>query len=217
LTPAAKFVAESAAFVCELFLISVIWSVLRSSRVEFLFGFSQHAYRPYDDFFAIAPQVLAIVATCISWVWWITFVVSVVVMGLFQVFWCTRQSRVVLYGLVAAAGVCSASSLGLALHIAFAWRNKVWCDVWYMWTMDPLDDDQWDVDFYCPYIGWSVMAAVCGFLWGIAAHLMYYFVKSGRHAKWEEKHGKRSLLSLPNEEEFELSGVEDPSRKPEVV
>jgi hypothetical protein len=69
----------------------------------------------------------------------------------------------------------------------------------------------------CPYCRWSAPAAECGYLWGITAILMFYFVKSGRHAKWEEKHGKQSLLSSPDEEEFELSGVEDPSRKPEVV
>jgi len=179
---------------------------------------------------------VAILATCLSWVWWITFVESVVVMGLFQVFWCTRQSRAALYGLVAAAGVCSASSLAVALHIASVWSKKEWCWPWSMGTADPFDwnsldddfwndavfddayyDDDWYSSLHCPYIRWSVIPAVCGFLWGVTASLMFYFVKSGRHAKWEEKHGKQSLISSPHEEEFELSGVEDPSRKPEVV
>jgi len=137
---------------------------------------------PYDDAFFITSQILTIVALFLSWIWWVTFIISIVGMVLYQVPWCCRQNGGALFGSAMAAALAAAGSLGVGIYILIVWRNKTWCYPFDFWTDDYPGTD------YCQEETWGSIAFVCGFLWAAASGCMIYFVKSGRHAKWEDKH-----------------------------
>jgi len=62
---------------------------------------------PYNDPWMIAAQILAIVAIFFSWVWWPTFMISIVGFLMFQVPWFCRQKEGILHS-SAADGAVSA-------------------------------------------------------------------------------------------------------------
>lgn len=143
----------------------------------------------------ITAQILSIIATFVSWVYWVTWLVSIIGMVVYQVLWCTRMGSGALYAPTAVAGATSLGSLAVAIYVLVAWRTKVWC---YPIALDA-DDYSWrDDDEYneykwpnrdnCPEKAWFGVAFACFLLWAVAAGCTFWFVKSGRHAKWEASH-----------------------------
>jgi len=153
---------------------------------------------PYDDAWLIAAQILTIVSVGFAWICWVTFVVGIIGLTLFQVLWCVRMRTAPLFSHMVVAGVTSAANLGIAIYILIEWKRKTWCDVFIWYT----DDDDWRYDDYYDddddYFGyeedychekiWFAIALVCSLLWASAMGCMIWFIKSGRHAKWEKKH-----------------------------
>lgn len=146
---------------------------------------------PYDDSFAITAQILSIVAVFLSWVWWVTFIISIIGMAIFQVFWCARMRSTPIYGHVVIAGITSAMSLGAGIYVLVAWKRKRYCEPFVFYTNDwYYDDDKyvWPNEDNCLEKTWFIIALLCALLWAASAACLFYFVKSGRHAKWEDKH-----------------------------
>jgi len=147
---------------------------------------------PYDDPFMITSMILSIVATFVSWVWWVTWLVSLIGMIVFQVLWCSRMPSGGLYGPVVISGATSLASLAVAIYVLVAFRKKSDCYAFVLYADDYrwLDDDsyRWPNRDYCPEKAWFIVALICSLLWGAAAGCTFWFIKSGRHAKWEEKH-----------------------------
>jgi hypothetical protein len=166
-------------------------------------------YRPYDDGWVIAAQILSIVATVVSWVWWVTLIISILGMAMFQVFWCCRSNRGVMYASLIMAGLASLASMGVGIYASVVMRRRENCIVFFMWSYGTMDDD-----FYSTYYGidevgttdtcqeklWAGIAFLCAALWVAAAYCMLVFVKSGRHAIWEEIHRNRA----------KMDGISDP-------
>ncbi len=112
-------------------------------------------------------------------------------MAIFQVLWCARMRSAPIYGQVAIAGVTSAMSLGVGIYVLVAWRKKRYCDPFVLYTNDYYYDDDrynWPNEDYCQEKTWFTIALLCTLLWAASAACLFYFVKSGRHAKWEDKH-----------------------------
>jgi len=159
---------------------------------------------PYDDAFFITSQILTIVALFLSWIWWVTFLVSIVGMVLYQVPWCCRQNAGALFGSAMAAALAAAGSLTVAIYVLVAWRNRTWCNPFVFLSDDyPFDNSYYD---YCQEEAWGSIAFVCAFLWAAASGCMMYFVFSGRHAKWEGKHSGSASTTAPSA--IELEAVE---------
>lgn len=159
-------------------------------------------YRPYNDGFIVAAQIISIVAFLISWIWWITFLIGFISMILLQVIWCCRQGRA---GMMASAVL--SGSTGLLCIIAgiimlISWQNADRCDTF---TLQSSEDDFYNSFEFsgnykddCNEVGWSIVAFVTGFLWLVAAGCIFYFVKSGRHAKCEANYPASSINSYSN-------------------
>jgi len=133
----------------------------------------------------IAAQVLSIVAFLISWIWWVTFIIAIVALVLLQIVWCCRQSKNGLFVSVGIAAVTGCTCVAAGIIMLVTWKNRSWCTAFVQ-----LDDDD---DIYasqyddCREEVWATVAFITAALWFSAAGLVFYFVKSGQHAKWEER------------------------------
>jgi len=157
------------------------------------------ASRPYDDPWLITAQILTIASIGFAWVYWVTFVVNLVGIALFQIPWCARMRSGPLYGHAVIAGVLSVANLIVGSYILESWKAKRYCDPFYFYTNDWFYDDDsrnWPNVDNCYEKTWFAIAFVCALLWASAMGCMIWFVKSGRHAKWEEK----LTLSMPSTE-----------------
>lgn len=138
---------------------------------------------PYNDGYIIAAQVISVVAFLISWVWWVTFAIGLIALLLLQIIWCYRQNKDI-FLLLASAAVSALAFLMCVLsgiYILVVWKDVAWCGVFVLES----DDDYLDDD--CEEGAWATVSFVSGVLWFAVTGCILYFVKSGRHAKWEEK------------------------------
>lgn len=122
-------------------------------------------------------------------------------MAIFQILWCARMRSAPIYGHIAIAVVTSAISLGVGIYILVAWRQKRWCDPFLLYTNDYYYDDdlyKWPNEDDCPEKIWFTIALLCALLWAAAAACLFYFLKSGRHAKWEDKHSSGTVTRNNN-------------------
>lgn len=160
---------------------------------------------PYDDPFMISAQVIAIVAVFISWVWWLTFLISMIGMSLIQILWCCRQSRSMVSALGLVAMLCFLAQYGVGIYALVKWKSVFYCDIFSMNSYGKKEDidiggfdqpyDEYNsTDSYyayndtCQEERWATIAFVSGTLWATVAACIIYFVASGRHEKWEEGH-----------------------------
>jgi len=160
---------------------------------------------PYDDPWLIVAQILTIVSVFFAWICWVTFLVGFIGLILFQVLWCVRMRGGPLVSHMVLAGLTSAANLGIAIYILIDWKRKSWCHVFVLYADDDdwrriddvFDDNYYDDDIWddCQEKTWFAVAFVCALLWAAAMFCMIWFVKSGRHAKWEKKHSTAPLLS----------------------
>ena len=133
----------------------------------------------------IAAQVISIIAFLISWTWWVTFVISFASMVFLQIIWCCRQNKCGVYASAGVAALAGITSFIAGIIMLVHWKDKTCCEVFtfteqYRYYGDNEDDN-------CREGAWSIVAFVTGIMWFAVAGCIFYFVKSGRHAKWEEK------------------------------
>jgi len=155
---------------------------------------------PYVDGCMITAQIISIVAFLISWIWWVTCIVGGICFISLQVIWCCRQNKIGLYISAGISFVAAITSTIAGIYMIVVWKDNVWCDIWRL-TGD--DDDGYYLRYdgpsgdvisdvrvkpdYCQEGIWAVVAFVTALLWFVTSECILYFVKSGRHAKWEEK------------------------------
>jgi hypothetical protein len=147
---------------------------------------------PYDDVFMITAQILSIVCVFVSWIWWITFIISIIGMTMIQIIWCCRQNNSMLLTSAAVAVVSALVSVGVGIYILIVWNKKRYCYPWIMDTYDPYYDPYYSDEDYCEETKWSIIAFVCGVLWSLVSVCIVHFVTSGRHARWEKHHAPAS-------------------------
>lgn len=147
-------------------------------------------HRPYDDAWVISAQILAIVAIFLSWMWWVTFLVGIGGLVMFQLPWCCRQNKGAMYGAVAIATFVSLSNIGLGIYCLVAWKHVTDCYPFDMssYTSTYIREGEDEPRDWCQEEAWAIVAFVCSAFWLATAVCMFVFVKSGRHAKWEDKH-----------------------------
>ena len=122
---------------------------------------------------------------------WVTFIVGLICFVLLQVIWCCRQSKIGLYisaGLSTLAGI-TCTIAGIVMLVV--WKDQVQCSVWRLtgggnwWSYDYYSE--FEKPDYCEEGRWAVVAFVSALLWFTTSGCILYFVKSGRHTKWEHK------------------------------
>ncbi len=142
--------------------------------------------RPYSDAFVIVSAVLTVIAFMISWTWWVGLLFSLGGMVMFQMLWCSRQTSGALYSFAAVAMVCALIEIFVGLWFSLGFRNYTICSALNMKGVgDNTDPDARD---YCPEELFAGFSFVCGGLWFLVSSFMLCFLKSGRHARFEEKH-----------------------------
>jgi len=183
---------------------------------------------PYDDTYMITAQILSIVAFLISWIWWVSFTISVAALVLHQIIWCCRQSRMGLITAhivsVVAALMCIFAGIFLLIFRKSAW----WCAPFTLQSYDDDDDDDYtfffdddwsdDVDIFIIDDDWSydvcyekayaAVAFVDAGLWLGAALFTISFVTSGRYAKWEATYGRQNAAAEEAPAVVEMANVE---------
>jgi len=139
----------------------------------------------------IVAQIISIFAFLVSWIWWLTFLIGLVCMAILQIIWCCRQNKI---GLLASSGLAALASVmcfvaGIIMLVL--WKDKRYCQIFVFDSNHSWKDDD---DFYdyqrhdhCREGAWSIVAFFTGIMWFTVAGCIFYFVKSGRHAKWEAK------------------------------
>lgn len=157
---------------------------------------------PYDDPWLISSQILTIASLFFGWICWATFFISLAGLTIAQVLWCARMRSGVIYGQVAIAGLTSVGHLIVAIYVLVAWRRKTWCEPWSMYSYR-YDDDYtgWPKNDRCMERTWFAIGLVCALMWAAASACMFWFVKSGRHAKWEAKYTPSKGDEVTNQED----------------
>jgi len=149
----------------------------------------------------ITAQIISIVAFVISWFWWVTFIVAGICLVLLQVIWCCRQNKIGLYISAGISFVAAITCTVAGIVMIIVWKDNVYCHIWRL-TDDDDGNDYYDGDDYysnwsdkgssekpdfCEEGIWAAVAFVTALLWFATSGCILYFVKSGRHTKWEEK------------------------------
>ncbi len=139
--------------------------------------------RPYDDGLMIAAQVLSILAMFIAWIWWVSFIISIVALVLHQVLWCCRQSRAALISMQVISIIAALLSLFVGVFFLVARKNASWCDPF---TLIYDDDNYYETRYdHCPEKAFAIVAFVEAALWFAVAGCNIAFLKTGRYDKWE--------------------------------
>jgi len=126
----------------------------------------------------ITAQILSIVVFLISWFWsipfifyplqpfsinwflWVAYIVGVICFLSLQIIWCCRRNKVGLYisAVISALAAVTCSIAGIVLTVG--------------------DQADWEI---------GLVAFVTAILWFVTTGCILYFVRSGRHTRWEEK------------------------------
>ena len=114
---------------------------------------------------------------------------------MFQTLWCCRQPSGILYTFASVAMVISLISIGLGIFFLIGYANYTFCPSFYLDAGgDNTDPDAFDYCFEQLSAGYSF---VCGGLWFLISIFMFCFLKSGRHARFEEKYNCTSATATP--------------------
>lgn len=148
---------------------------------------------PYNDGVIIAAQVIAIVAFLISWIWWVTFAISLIGMVLLQVIWCCRQNKLGILTSAIVSGIAALMNLFSGIWVLIVWKKAKWgCYPFALVTDDFYDDDDVFDHDYCPEGVWGGIALFDMVLWLIVTVLILNFLYGGNFQKWESKLSKKA-------------------------
>lgn len=118
----------------------------------------------YKSGLVIAPQILSIVAFLISFGWYMSWWVGMVVMTIQQVLWCTK-CKPLFWVLIPISLVAAA----LNFYAGYAMVNTTtWDFCWPMFTIEYACNDL--------RLAYSIMSYISGGLWTISAILNLFFV-----------------------------------------
>lgn len=161
---------------------------------------------PYDDFFMITAQILSIVSVFVSWVWWVTFLISLIGMSIIQIIWCCRQNRSMILASAAVAVASALTSIGVGIYILINWSDESYC---YTFVLDAYhyggEND------YCEEGKWGTIALVSGVIWSLVSVCIIHFVRSGRHALFEKHHADAGAENSNANAAVELGTVAEAS------
>merc|ERR1711959_401988 len=94
------------------------------------------------------------------------------------------------------------------------WKNRSWSSPFV--NVDD-DDDAYGSQYdYCREEVWATVAFITAALWFSAAGLVFYFVKSGQHAKWEEQI-QRSIRDSDGDGDAATTTIEMGAVQPETA
>jgi hypothetical protein len=152
-------------------------------------------------------QALTIVAMFVSWIWWVTFIISLVGMAVFQILFCCRNSKGTIYSLAVIAGVCSLAQVGVGIVSLVVLSGARYCDPFNMYFYISDYDVDWSYDD-CNEVAWASVAFVGAAFWAASAICMFIFAYSGQHARWERTHLKKAGIEVDsNPATLELVGA----------
>ena len=131
-------------------------------------------------------------------------------MVIYQTLWCARMPKGGLFAPVIIAALTSATSMGVAIYVLVEFRTKAYCSAFALYSYE----GDWPERDWCPERAWFVVALICSILWGVAAWCTFWFIKSGRHSKWENKHSPSTTVVATD---VELAVASPPEQEPVVA
>ena len=150
--------------------------------------------QPFKDTLLVTSQALSIFAFCVSWIFWVTFLLGLVVMIQLQVVWCCRMSKPGIISIIVLSSLASLSCLLFEIWALVRWNgNKPYCSVFFLdddYYSYTNDDDlfNWTIysGDYCNEVAWSVVGFIVMAMWATVAGLLIHFLRSGRYEKCVE-------------------------------
>ena len=118
---------------------------------------------------------MTILAVSSSWTKWATFAISLMGMVWIHLLCIYGQNKTSIYIATAIAGTTSLVPLGIGIYTVTSYWWE-YCGVFL--------DNPW---YYVPCRISGFISILCGLLWLVVAFCLIRFVKSGRHAEWEEE------------------------------
>ena len=126
----------------------------------------------------VRAHILPIAATLLSWIWYVILVLSLFGLSVYHVAANHRENKVLVYGCVVVAGVCSMLSLCVWMMFMRAWFSD---DLSYVpYLLIEMEDEQQQDQARCLQLVWAVIAYMCGMLWGATSYWVFYFVNRHR-------------------------------------
>jgi len=148
--------------------------------------------RPHNDGHIITAQIISIFAFSISWIWWVTFLVSGASMLLLQVLWSCRQNRTEVLTSAVISVVAAFACLTSATWILVGWQNADWCCES---TMEAGKGYFW---MPCNEAFWATVALADMVMWLGVAACVIRFVLSGSHFEWKRERGHQRTSGNSN-------------------
>lgn len=164
---------------------------------------------PYDDGIMIAAQVLSIIAFLISWIWWVSFIISIIAFVMLQIIWCCRQTKASLIATPVVSLVAGIMNIFVGIFFLIDRKDSDYCQAFTLITDDWTNDDYYD---YCNEVVFAIVAFVDAALWFATAGCTIAFTCSGRYAKWEHQLSNKTTNNVGNNE----GGVEAVQRTVEM-
>jgi len=149
---------------------------------------------PYNDCLMITAQITSILAFFLSYVWYVTFAISLCTMIFYQLVWCIRLGRTGMRTLIGCSVLSASLSIFFGVYVLLAWQGP------YVVHCEPftfVNDDNPDFDSsyyqregfrdYCFEETYATLSFICAALWLASATCTAALMVSGKHQKWEER------------------------------
>ena len=101
--------------------------------------------------------------------------------------WCCRQGKIGLYISAGISFVAAITCIIAGIYMIIFWKDRPYCSVFQLLRDDYYMDGYRSEYSDCREGIWVVVAFGTALLWFATSGCIFYFVKSGRHTKWEEK------------------------------
>mmetsp|Transcript_25651 Transcript_25651/g.54774 ORF Transcript_25651/g.54774 Transcript_25651/m.54774 type:complete len:239 (+) Transcript_25651:40-756(+) len=153
---------------------------------------------PYKDAFVITAQIVSIFAFLISWIWWATFLSSVIALIMLQCIWCCRQNRAGFMVSAAFSLIAAITNVYSGIFILSNWDDAHVClpfalehfnydDIAIDYGYDYDDDYEQQYMDLCFDHAYANIAFFDGALWLLVAGCTLCFEFSGRHAALDKR------------------------------
>jgi len=166
------------------------------------------SYAHYDRI-AMASTILSFLAFAVSWVFFGTFIISLIAFVLQMNLWFRRTKPAEIMTIIAFTGLAALLEIGTGIYVSVLWNSR--SDR----VVDKCEPFTFSSDHYrgpdlCDEKLYAIICYIAGALWFAAFGCLAYFYKSGRYAKLEEEFEK-GAVGVDNDEEQALPAEAEPA------
>lgn len=181
-------------------------------------GGSDKSYAHYDPI-AMASTILSFLAFMVSWVFFGTFIISLIAFVLQMCLWCRRTKPAAMMAIIAFTGLAALAEIGTGIYVSVLWnsRSDVVVEKCQPFTMTADHYRTGPVMDICYETFYATICYIAGAFWLAAFACLAYFYKSGRYAKMEEEFEKGASGADNDEEQAVPAEIKPAEAKPDQL